>query len=66
MTTATKVRPGCTAPEPSSTHRPRTDAALTALLDHLAAELAREYVRLMEMAGKNEGVRDRQRHLEER
>lgn len=66
MTTATNARLGCTAPEPSSTHSPRTDPALAALLDHLAEELAREYVRLMKMVGKNEGVRDRQQQVEER
>jgi hypothetical protein len=66
MTTATKAQPGCMPPVPSSTHSPQTDPALAALLDHLAEELAREYVRLMEMAGKNEGVQDRQQQVEER
>lgn len=66
MTTATKARPGCTAPELSSTHSPRTDPAFAALLNHLAEELAREYVRLMEMAAEDEGARDLQRQPEER
>jgi hypothetical protein len=36
--------------EPTSARDPAANAAVTALLDHLAEELAREYVRLMEKA----------------
>ena len=37
---------------------PFADAAITALLDHLAEELAREYVHLMEKAADEERVAD--------
>ena len=40
-------------PEPVSARDPAADAAVTALLDHLAEELAREYVRLMEKAARD-------------
>jgi ABC-type polar amino acid transport system ATPase subunit len=43
-------------PEPTSARDPAADAAVTALLDHLAEELAREYVRLMEKAVGDEGI----------
>ena len=43
-------------PEPTSARDPAADAALTALLDHLAEELAREYVRLMEKAAGDERI----------
>lgn len=33
-----------------------TSAALTSLLDHIAEELAREYVRLMELASNPSGA----------
>jgi hypothetical protein len=42
------------AAEPTSAKGPAADAAVTALLDHLAEELAREYVRLMEQAAVDE------------
>jgi len=35
---------------------PAADAAMTALLDHLAEELAREYVHLMEKAARDERI----------
>ncbi len=35
---------------------PDSDPALTALLDHIADELAREYVRLMKAAADDEGA----------
>jgi hypothetical protein len=38
--------------------RDPADAAMTALLDHLAEELAREYVRLMEKAAHDERIDD--------
>ncbi len=41
-------------PERNST--PASNPALAALLDHLAAELAREYIRLMEDAARNHPV----------
>lgn len=37
---------------------PFADVAITALLDHLAEELAREYVHLMEKAADDERVAD--------
>lgn len=40
-------------PEPTPA---RNGAAVTALLDHLAEELAREYVRLMEKAAHDECI----------
>ncbi len=43
-------------PEPTSARDPAADAAVTALLDHLAEELAQEYVRLMEKAARDERV----------
>ena len=43
-------------PEPTSARDPAANAALTALLDHLAEELAREYVRLMEKAAGEERI----------
>jgi hypothetical protein len=42
--------------EPTSARDPAADAAVTALLDHLAEELAREYVRLMEKAARDERI----------
>lgn len=43
-------------PEATSVRDPVADAAVTALLDHLAEELAREYVRLMEKAARDESI----------
>jgi hypothetical protein len=43
-------------PEPTSARDPAADAAVTALLDHLAEELAREYVRLMEKAAGDKRI----------
>jgi hypothetical protein len=43
--------------EPERTSRdPAADTAMAALLDHLAEELAREYVRLMEKAARDEHI----------
>jgi hypothetical protein len=42
--------------EPTSARDPAADAAVTALLGHLAEELAREYVRLMEKAARDERI----------
>ncbi len=53
-----KIRPASTGGEPDSAWSPARDPAMAGLLDHLAEELAREYVRLMEEAAKNEGERD--------
>lgn len=36
---------------------PRANAALTELLDHIAEELAREYVRLMERAAEDQAMK---------
>ena len=36
----------------------RENAAVTELLDHIAEELAREYIRLMDAAAKNSITRD--------
>jgi hypothetical protein len=43
-------------PEPTFARDPAADAAVAALLDHLAEELAREYVRLMEKAARDERI----------
>jgi hypothetical protein len=43
-------------PEATSARDPAADAAVTALLDHLAEELAQEYVRLMEKAARDERI----------
>ena len=45
-------------PEASSVRDRAADTALTALLDHLAEELAQEYVRLMEKAARDERIDD--------
>lgn len=42
--------------EATSVRDPVADAPVTALLDHLAEELAREYVRLMEKAARDESI----------
>lgn len=45
---------------PAEDHEPvraeRLDSALCALLDHVAAELAQEYIRLMEAAATSEAA----------
>ena len=51
--TTTKARPVRTAPAPDSARNPGTDPAVASLLDHLAEELALEYVRLMEEAARH-------------
>ena len=43
-------------PEATSARDLAADAAVTALLDHLAEELAQEYVRLMEKAARDEHI----------
>ena len=43
-------------PEATSVREPAAEAAVTALLDHLAEELAQEYVRLMEKAARDERI----------
>lgn len=43
-------------PEATSVRDPAADVAVTALLDHLAEELAQEYVRLMEKAARDERI----------
>jgi hypothetical protein len=45
-------------PKATSVRDPTADAAVTALLDHLAEELAQEYVRLMEKAARDERIDD--------
>ncbi len=44
--------------EATSVRDPAADAAVKALLDHLAEELAQEYVRLMEKAARGERIDD--------
>lgn len=46
-------------PKATSVRDPAADAAVTALLDHLAEELAQEYVRLMEKAARDERIDDK-------
>lgn len=41
-------------PEPALARDPAADTAMTALLDHLAEELAKEYVHRMEKAAGDE------------
>lgn len=55
MAKAIQVR---TAPEPASAWDPGTDPAVASLLDHLAEELAIEYVRLMEAAARHDDGSD--------
>jgi hypothetical protein len=43
------------APGPDPLWDAAANPAVTALLEHLAEELAREYVRLMELAAEKEG-----------
>ena len=64
MNPATKARPACATP--ASTRSPVASPAIAALLDHLAEELAREYIRLMEMAAEDEDATGRQQEAEER
>jgi len=45
-------------PKATSVRDPTADAAVTALLDHLAEELAQEYVRLREKAARDERIDD--------
>jgi hypothetical protein len=45
-------------PKATSVRDLTADAAVTALLDHLAEELAQEYVRLMEKAARDERIDD--------
>lgn len=47
---------GLLEPELNSARDSAAHAAVTALLDHLAEELAREYVRLMENAARDERI----------
>jgi hypothetical protein len=41
---------------PDPAWSPAANPAVAALLDHLAEELAREYIRLMEQAAQNDAV----------
>ena len=60
MTVAiTKRLPPSTALEADPASTPARNPAVAAFLDHLAGELAREYVRLMEEAAKEEGAANR-------
>ena len=54
-TPAPEARPPQPSREPQIASTPDSNLALTALLDHIAEELAREYVRLMK--ADDEGVR---------
>lgn len=56
--TTTKELPVGTAPAQDSAWDPGTDPAVTSLLDHLAEELALEYVRLMEEAARHHDPSD--------
>lgn len=56
--TTIKTLPVRTAPEPDSAWDPGTDPAVASLLDHLAEELALEYVRLMEKAARHHDASD--------
>jgi len=56
--TTTKALPVGTAPAPDSAWDPGTDPAVASLLDHLAEELALEYVRLMEEAARHHDPSD--------
>ena len=54
-TPAPEARPPRPAREPQLATTPDSNHALTALLDHIAEELAREYVRLMKAAADDDG-----------
>lgn len=47
------------ASEPEPTWSPAANPAVAELLDHLAQELAREYIQLMEEAAEDEGAADK-------
>lgn len=63
--TTTKALPVRTVPEPASAWDPGTDPAVASLLDHLAEELALEYVRLMEEAARRHDASDCESQREE-
>ena len=63
--TTTKVILVRTAPAPDSARDPGTDPAVASLLDHLAEELALEYVRLMEEAARHHDPSDCEPQREE-
>jgi len=50
----TKAVPALTVPLPHGVWTPESNPAVAELLDHLAEELAGEYVRLMEAAAKDQ------------
>lgn len=60
-----KALPVRTAPEPDSAWDPGSDPAVARLLDHLAEELALEYVRLMEEAARHHDPSDCEPQREE-
>lgn len=51
--------PSTVPSEPERVWSPRANPAVAELLDHVAEELAREYVRLMESAAEADGAEDR-------
>jgi hypothetical protein len=55
-TPAPEARPPQPSREPQLASGRDSNLALTALLDHIAEELAREYVRLMKAAADDDGV----------
>ena len=54
MAAHSRVAPPRMEPDQDPAWSPTTNPAVAALLDHLAEELAREYVRLMEQAARHD------------
>ena len=63
--TMIKARPARTAPEPDSVSDTGANSAIASLLNHLAEELALEYVRLMEEAARHHDPSDCEPQREE-
>ncbi len=61
----TKPAPFPATPGPDPTWSPAANLAVAEILDHLAKELAREYVRLMKKAAEDDGTRDHEPGQEE-
>jgi len=63
--TMIEARPASTAPGADSVSDPGANSAIASLLDHLAEELALEYVRLMEEAARHHDPSDCEPQREE-
>ncbi len=56
MTVSSRAASSPTEPDQDPARSPATNPAMALLLDHLAAELAREYIRLMEQAADDDAM----------